>query len=92
MTRKAKISYEKDIANNVKSYPRQFWSYAKRKTSYTKGISHLQIGVCTDEGKSILTTSDHEKVQVLSNFFKSVLTVEILPTSHQWAATLPSPP
>ena len=54
----------------------KFWSYAKRKTSHRQGISHLQIGVCSDEGKSMLTTSDLEKVQVISNFSKSVFMVE----------------
>ena len=86
ITRKAKTSYEKDIASNVKSNPKKFWSYANRKTSYKQSTSHLQIGVCTDEGKSILTTSDHEKVQASSNFFKVWLKMlKILPTSHQWA-------
>ena len=66
------MSYEKDIASNVKSDPKKLWSYGKRKTSYKQGIPHLQIGVCNDEGKSILTTSDLEKVQVLFNFLKCV--------------------
>ena len=77
--------YEKDIASNAKSIPQKFWSYAKRKTSYKQGISHLQIGVCTDEDKSILTASDLEKVQVLSNFFKGCLRLKILPISHHWS-------
>ena len=72
MTRKTKISYEKDIASDGKSNPKKIWSYAKR-TSYKQGISHL---CCNDEGKNILTTSDHEKVQMLSNFFKSAFMVE----------------
>ena len=70
------MSYEKDIASNVKSNPKIFWSYAKRKTIYKQGISYLHIGDCNAEGKRILTTSDLEEVQVLSNFFKSVYTVE----------------
>ena len=76
MTIKAKMSYEKDIACNAKSDPMKFQSYAKRKTSHKQGISHLQIGVCNDEGKSIFTTSDLDKVQVLSGLKKSMSKVE----------------
>ena len=37
MTRKAKMSYEKDIASNVKSNPKKFWSNAK---DFTKQIKY----------------------------------------------------
>ena len=75
------MSCEKDIANNAKSNPNKFLSNAKRKTSYKQGTSYLQIGVCNDEGKSVLTTSDLEKVLV-SNLSKVCLQLKILPISH----------
>ena len=50
--------------------------HAKRKTSYKQGTTHLQLGVCNDEGKTIHTTSDLEKIQVLFNLLKSVSIVE----------------
>ena len=77
--------HEKDIASNVKSSPKKCRSYTKRKASYKQGISHRQISVSNDEGKIILTTSDLDKTQGLSNILKSVLMVENSPNITQWA-------
>ena len=43
-------------------------SNACMKTSYKQGTLLLQIAVCDNEGKGVLTTSDLEKLQLLSSY------------------------
>ena len=60
--------HEQDIVSNASTNPTKFYNIAKRKTSYKQTISYLQMGVCDDNGKSIIKTSDHEKAQFVCNF------------------------
>ena len=46
LTRKAEMSYNKDVGTNAKSHQQKFSSHAKKKTSHRQDTQLLQIGVC----------------------------------------------
>ena len=81
MTRKASSLDENDNPSNLKSSPKEILIHGKRKTSYKQGNSHLQMGTCDNEGKSIFTSSYLDEAQVLSIFVKCAMLAEF----HQWA-------
>jgi len=74
MTRKLQRDLEKDISRQAKSNPKQFWNYVKGKIKTRTGVSDLIIQ--SDGNEEMLTKTDQEKEQVLSNFNSSVFTKE----------------
>ena len=62
MTRKAKKDYEKNIALDVKTNPKKFWSYVKQKTMIKATIPELS----TPNGTAKV---DREKTEALNTFF-----------------------
>lgn len=72
-TRRSRKATEKEIANDIKSNPKAFWSYVNSKTKSKSGIANLEY---QRDGVSHLTSTDKEKTEVLSEFFTSVFTKE----------------
>lgn len=73
LVRKAKKNMEREIANDVKKNPKRFWKYVNSKRKVKTGISELKY----EDGDGTHTSStDQEKAETLSNFFKSVFTIE----------------
>ena len=70
--REAKYSYEKSLADNIKTDNKYFWRYVRSKTKTKDGISDLIM----EDGS--LSKSDEEKANVLNQFFASVFTREDL--------------
>ena len=68
--RNAKINFEKQIADNIKTDTKSFWNYVRSQSKTRTGISDLQ----TDDGT--LLTSDVQKAEILNSFFSSVFTDE----------------
>ncbi len=60
------------MAQNIKTNPKLFWKYVHSKTKTRHPISDLQ----KEDGT--LTANDHEKAEVLNQFFTSVFTKEDL--------------
>ncbi len=71
-TRKSIKAFEKSVAQNIKTNPKLFWKYVHSKTKTRQPISDLQ----KEDGS--LTVNDHEKAEVLNQFFTSVFTKEDL--------------
>ena len=69
-TRASRQEYEKQVAAKAKTEPKNFWKYANSKLKTRSNIPDLFI----DTSKNVLTSSDQEKVEVLSSFFASVFT------------------
>ena len=69
-TRSEALTREKEISSEVKTNSKIFWSYVRQKTTMREAIPALikLIGMLTD--------TDDEKTEVLSNFFASVFTDE----------------
>ena len=61
-----RIEFEKKIAREAKTNPKQFWRYANSKSRTRIGVADLY----KDPGdpKSELTKNDKEKAEVLSDF------------------------
>ena len=78
LTRKRQREYEKNIASQVRQYPKKFWSYANQKTKAKETIPNLSVSGNPDD--NIFTTDDDGKVGVLASFFSSVFTRE--PPGH----------
>ena len=68
--RKAKKSFEKKLADEIKADPKSFWKYVRSKTKVKRGVSDL-----TREDGSTAHTDD-EKADELNKFFCSVSTIE----------------
>ena len=68
--RKAKVIYERKIAEQAKDNNKPFWAYVKAKTGTRTGIADLK----RDDGTT--ATTDREKADVLNQFFQSVYTTE----------------
>ena len=74
MTRKLQRELEKSISKNAKSNPKKFWSYINKRLKTKSGIADLVMKTTGIE--EVLTNSDKEKAEVLSEFFSSVYTKE----------------
>lgn len=75
----SKREFERNVAFNSKTNPKQFWKYIQSKTKKSSGISSLIM----DDGK--LTDTDQEKAETLNSFFSKVFTRETrsnLPTTE----------
>ncbi len=70
-SRKAKRSFEKQLARESKSNPKAFYNYVNGKLKTRAGVANLE----TKDGKA---TCDQTKAEVLNNFFTSVFTREML--------------
>ena len=70
LTRKLRLDFESEIANDIKSEPKKFWAYVKSKTKTRNKIPSLQ----KEDGSKASSAS--EKAEVLNNFFSSVFTDE----------------
>ena len=68
--RKAKRSYERKLAEEIKVNPKSFWKYVRSKTKVKQGISDLE----RQDGSFAHT--DGEKAEELNKFFASVFTRE----------------
>ena len=82
--RKAKYSYEKDLALKIKDNNKLFWSYVRSKTKTKMSVSKL------DKGNGELTNTDQETADVLNNYFASVFETEDdqnIPTINEHAYT-----
>ncbi|MES9884664.1 MAG: reverse transcriptase family protein, partial [Sedimenticola sp.] len=68
--RKAKVCYEKQLAENIKNDEKCFWRYVKSKTK-TKDV----VGNLEGENGNLVTESS-ERAEILNQFFTSVFTNE----------------
>ena len=66
---KARKAYEKDIAKQSKQNPKSFWKYVNSKLKSKENVADLH----TNEGTA---STDLDKANVLSTFFKQVFTQE----------------
>ena len=73
-TRRKKRDLEKEIANQVKSNPKRFWSYANQRTHHREPIPNLSKS--GQVSRNDFTESNQEKVDTLGSFFSSVFTEE----------------
>ena len=73
LTRQSHQKYEKQLAMQVKTNPKKFWSYAGSKTKIRPGIPNLSM---TGNEHDDAFTTDKEKAEVLSAYFSSVFTRE----------------
>ena len=74
ITRKAKIAFEKSIANDVKDNPKKFWQYTKSKTKTRSKIPDLETK--DQDGRTQTAETSEEKAEVLKSYFSSVFTKE----------------
>ena len=72
LTRKLKLKFEANIAANIKTSPKSFWSYVKGKT---KAKSKIPV-LAKPDGTEAISSSD--KAETLNNFFRSNFTDERL--------------
>ena len=68
LTRKLRFYFEKKIAGNLKTAPKQFWAYVKSRTKTRSTIPALK----NKDGS--LASTPSEKAEALNNFFSSVFT------------------
>ena len=68
--RKAKKSFEKKLAEEIKENPKSFWKYVHSKTKVRQGVNDLT----RDDGS--VAHTDEEKAEELNKFFCSVFTIE----------------
>ena len=71
-TQSEALTREKEISSEVKTNPKKFWSYVRQNTTIREAIPALI------KPNGMLTDTDDEKAEVLSNFFASVFTDEPL--------------
>lgn len=69
-TKKAKYSYEHNIAENIKEDNKSFWKYVRSKSKTKVTINELE----NEDGT--LTTDSVEKARILNKYFVSVFTNE----------------
>ena len=70
LVKKAKREKEKNVAKEAKSNPKALFQYISSKTKTRENVPNLE------KQDGTLTKNDAEKVEVLSQFFKSVYTKE----------------
>ena len=62
----------KKVADSVKTNPKSFWNYVKKKTKTKFSITDLHV----DGNNTILTKTNSEKANVLADLFGSVYTID----------------
>ncbi|KAK6191144.1 hypothetical protein SNE40_002884 [Patella caerulea] len=72
--RNAHRHYEKQVANDIKTNPNNFWRYVKSKTQVKTSISILE----KEDGTTL--TDNIEKAIELNNYFSGVFTSEDIST------------
>ena len=72
LTKKLRRDFAKDIAHNIKSTPKRFWSYVKSKTKSRIKIPSLK------EPDGTEATTPKEKAEALNQFFSGTFTDEKL--------------
>jgi len=91
MVRRARKNYEKNLAKEAKTNPKKVWKYINLKSKVKEGIGDLRKD--TNNPKSEKTKDDHEKANILADFFSSVFTEEpeeeipelsARPITHEW--------
>ena len=65
----AKSDYEDQLVQKIPENPKLFWNYTRHFSRSSQTVETL-----TENGRNI--TNDEDKVEILNNFFASVLTVE----------------
>ena len=65
-TRRSQYSYEKDLADGIKTKPKLFWKYVRSKTKTKETITKVL------NNNNTLTSSDQETAEVMNNYFVSV--------------------
>ena len=75
MTRKLQKDKERNISSNIKTNPKKFWSYVNNRLKTSNTIPAL-VTKMTEDNLEILTNSNKEKSEVLSDYFASVFTYE----------------
>ena len=70
--RKAKSTFQTNLANNVKHNPSLFWKYVRDCTRV-----HHDVGILLQDDGSF-THSDYESAYILNKFFTSVFTKELM--------------
>nr|XP_054766959.1 uncharacterized protein LOC129274131 [Lytechinus pictus] len=70
LTRTLRITFEKDLAKNAKSNPKDFWRYVNSKVKLNKGIGSLVL----DNGEKLYKSEDI--VSALNEAFSKVFTKE----------------
>ena len=73
LMRKAKRRFERDIANNCKNNPKQFWSFIRSRLKTKAGVGPLLADKCE---KTSIKFDDKEKANILQDQFCSVFTNE----------------
>ena len=66
----AKVGYEKQVAENIKTNTKAFWNYVQSKTKTRNAVGSL----ISETGD--IVTDGLRKAQMLNNFFTSVFTKE----------------
>lgn len=79
VVKKAKIEYEKNLAENIKENNKAFWAYVRSKSKTKETIGNLEDS--TGEIKS----ESKEKAEILNAFFTSVFTKENLQSIPDFA-------
>ena len=75
MIRSSKRRKLKEIGLSVKTNPKKFWAFIKSKSKCRQEIPNLIVGKDAT-GKSITTTNNAEKANVMNNYFASVFVKE----------------
>ena len=70
MIKKARKTYEKEIAKSCKDNPKKFWRYVQERLKSKTGIGTLR----KEDGS--MASDDADKAEVLNKFFSSVYTRE----------------
>jgi hypothetical protein len=71
---KIRREHERSISRQVKTNPKRFWQYIKSKSNTKEQISELYSN--PQDPTSHTVEDDHQKADVLNNFFSSVFTNE----------------
>ena len=74
LSRQAKKTFERSLAEEVKSNPKKFWRYTKSKLKTKEGVAELVH--TRDDGTSVEATTDEDKAGLLADYFSSVFTIE----------------
>ena len=69
ISKQARMSQEKEIANDSKTNPKKFWQFVNKQTKTRDGVGKLKSG-------NIYAESDKDKAEVLLDQFSSVFTRE----------------